>query len=280
MSNQYLNLLEMPRLIKRPFRLRNMAWQENHVYYSRQRVLTVPHFCCTLQILQPGIYRSLINGELHESTDTQPFLNIFPAGTTLHTLNGRRSNELYFTVPAEDFDTIMNTFKPLTGKFTLNRHINSVLNEIFANIKNIYLPGAADRMDGLFIRFIEEVSLAIANQRFDPGEDPVIYEIVSYINSNFQKNITLDDICRKYSISLRTLYRKWNKCFKHTPADFMLQKRLDYAKKMLLFTDLPIKTIALNSGFNNPFYFSQCFQRCCKQSPGQYRKKQHSEEDV
>ena len=270
MPNRYLNLLEMPRLIKRPFRLRDMAWQENHLYYSRQRVITVPHFCCTVRA-NPGISRTLVNGELHETSAQQPYLSIFPAGTTLHTLSGTKHDELYFTVPVEDFDVIMDICKPLSGNFSMNRHIEGVMNEIFANIENIYLPGAADRMDGLFLRFLEEVSLAIAAKNIDTEQDPVIYEIISYVNSNFHKNITLDDICRKYSISLRTLYRKWGKCFSHTPADFVLQKRLDYAEKMLLFTDLPIKTVALNSGFNNPFYFSQCFHRVYKQSPGQYR---------
>ena len=271
MSNKYVNLLDMPRLIKRPFRLRNMAWQENHLLYSRQRLLTVPHFCFTLRS-DPGIARSLINGILQERSSMHPRAAILPPGTILHTLCGRKHDELYFTIPAEDFDFIMNTFKPLTGDFIMNHHIENLINEILVNIEEIYVPGAADRMDGLFLRLLEETTLAIATPANGLTRDSEIYEIISYINSNFNKEMTLEQICRKYSISLRTLYRKWSHCFSHTPAEFILKKRLDYAEKLLLSTDLPVKAIALNSGFDSPLYFSKCFQRAYRQSPGKYRK--------
>ena len=271
MSNEYIYLLDIPRLIKRPFRLRDMGWHVNHLVYSRQRLLTVPHFCFTRRF-DPGISRSLVNGELHERSSIQPYIGILPPGTILHTLCGRKHDELYFTIPVEDFDFIMNTFKPLAGEFIMNHHIENLFNEISVTMEEIYVPGAADRMDGLFLRLLEETTLAIATPGNSSARDSEIYEIISYINSNFNKEMTLEQICRKYSISLRTLYRKWSLCFSHTPAEFILKKRLDYAEKLLLTTDLPVKTIALNSGFNSPLYFSKCFQRAYRQSPGQYRK--------
>ena len=103
-------------------------------------------------------------------------------------------------------------------------------------------------------------------------KDAMIYEVISYLNAHFMENITLDDVCRKFSISLRTLYRRWQKCFDHTPAAFLLNKRLNYAGHLLESSDLNIQEIAWKCGFGNTLYFSQCYRRKFGMSPSSRRK--------
>ena len=150
----------------------------------------------------------------------------------------------------------------------------ALIKEIFENMEYIYVPGAADRMDGLFLRLLEETTLAVIRMKTESAEDPVIYEVISYLNAHFMDGITLEDVCRKYSLSRRTLYRRWSECFDHTPAEFLLRKRLDYADQLLLTSDLSIQTVAERSGFRNPIYFTQCYRRAFGLSPTRRRKEE------
>ena len=155
----------------------------------------------------------------------------------------------------------------------MTQSIQQIVDEIMENMECIFVPGSADRMDMLFLRLVREISLDIALNHNEPVKEPVIYELISYLNIHFTENITLEDVCKKYSLSMRTLYRYWNKNFEDTPAEFLLKKRLRYAAHLLLTTDMGIQDTARSSGFDNPIYFTQCFRRKYGISPGNYRKK-------
>lgn len=53
---------------------------------------------------------------------------------------------------------------------------------------------------------------------------------------------------------------------------YIQQFRLKKAKELLLSSDLPIKRVAYQSGFNNPAYFSRLFKEVFSTSPSNYRK--------
>ena len=103
-------------------------------------------------------------------------------------------------------------------------------------------------------------------------KDALICELFSYLNVHFMEKITLEEVCEKFSISRRTLYRRWEKCFDHAPAVFLLNKRVNYADQLLESSDLNIQEIARKSGYPNPRCFSQCYCRKFGISPSARRK--------
>lgn len=61
----------------------------------------------------------------------------------------------------------------------------------------------------------------------------------------------------------------------HTPTEYLIEKRLNYAK--VLISNRPvtlhsISSIALLSGFNDPYYFSRLFRKKTGKSPSEWRK--------
>ena len=76
------------------------------------------------------------------------------------------------------------------------------------------------------------------------------------------ENISLEEICREYSLSQRTFYRRWRECFQQSPADFLLEKRIASAEHLLASIDLGIQTIAVKSGFGSPLYFPNASAVC------------------
>lgn len=271
MSDKVINLQEVPRRLKKGFHLWHIRWMPDHLFWSRNRVIYTPHFCFTLKS-EPGCSRRLINGILRENTSILPHLGIIPPGTRIHTLNPRRHDELMFTVPPEEFPYVMELIQPKSGEFKLNPHMELIIQTIIDNMDHVFIPGTADRLDSLFIRLLEEVKLSMLQMNDAQVKDAMIYELISYLNAHFMEDITLDDVCRKFSISLRTLYRRWQKCFDHTPAEFLLNKRLNYAGHLLESSDLNIQEIAWKCGFGNTQYFSQCYRRKFGMSPSSRRK--------
>lgn len=56
-----------------------------------------------------------------------------------------------------------------------------------------------------------------------------------------------------------------------TPTAYLLESRILYAKKLLLSTDIPIREIALESGFSQSSYFIHCFKKVVHMTPEQFR---------
>lgn len=55
------------------------------------------------------------------------------------------------------------------------------------------------------------------------------------------------------------------------PLDFFIRLKMQRACHLLDSTDLPVKSIAADVGFEDPLYFSRCFHRVHECSPTEYR---------
>ena len=75
---------------------------------------------------------------------------------------------------------------------------------------------------------------------------------------------------------LNSSYSKFRKAFKEytgfSPARYILELKFNKAKEALTNTDLPIKVIAIDSGFDNYEYFFTIFRRLSGMTPARYRE--------
>jgi len=55
------------------------------------------------------------------------------------------------------------------------------------------------------------------------------------------------------------------------PREYVRTRRIEAAQLMLLHTDLPIKSIAMNTGFRESAYFCCAFRKATGLAPGAYR---------
>ena len=56
-----------------------------------------------------------------------------------------------------------------------------------------------------------------------------------------------------------------------TPTDYINQRLIEESKRLLLASDLQVKAIAYQLGFNDASYFNRLFKKVTGQSPAQYR---------
>ncbi len=100
-----------------------------------------------------------------------------------------------------------------------------------------------------------------------------INKIKQYIDNNFQQDLSLDKIAKEFYISKYYMSREFKKNYGITINNYIINKRITLAKKLLRFTDKPISTIAQLCGINGSSYFNKIFQKNESMSPTEYRKR-------
>ena len=73
--------------------------------------------------------------------------------------------------------------------------------------------------------------------------------------------------------SYHTLRLRFKQVTGLSPREFITNQRVDRAKELLMFSDLPIQVIAQKSGYQDPFYFSRLFKDREGVSPRRFRER-------
>ena len=105
--------------------------------------------------------------------------------------------------------------------------------------------------------------------------DHIVTEVVDFIDKNFQNNLSVNYLCSKFHISKNRLYKVFNDNLGSTVNMYITEKRLNYAKELLLKTNDPVYLISQNSGIENYAYFCRLFKEKNGVTPTQYRKMQN-----
>lgn len=93
------------------------------------------------------------------------------------------------------------------------------------------------------------------------------------MESNFMYNMKLGEFARLCGRSLTGFKREFQELYKMPPGRWLMQKRLFYARHLLLTTDKNVNEIAYSSGFENPSHFIRTFRQTYDLTPLQYRKR-------
>lgn len=96
-------------------------------------------------------------------------------------------------------------------------------------------------------------------------------EIIPYIQSNFNKKITLDTLEAEFKINKFKLLRIFKKCFGMSPQRYLDVLRIENSKKSL-FNEEKIVHIALDNGFYDHSHFAHSFKRHVGCTPFQYKR--------
>lgn len=110
------------------------------------------------------------------------------------------------------------------------------------------------------------------NESSDYNKERIL-EIVQYIQSNYQEQLTIDEIAKRFSISTGYLSRFFKAAVDQSVHRYITDVRLQHAYNDLLFTDMTILDIALKNGFPNSKSLIEAFKNKFQKTPNQIRKK-------
>lgn len=94
---------------------------------------------------------------------------------------------------------------------------------------------------------------------------------VQYIQQNFAKKLTLEELAAQCGISVYHFIRLFKQAQNCTPHEYIVGVRLRQGIHLLLTTTLPVSEIAVSVGFHSSAHFSSCFKANYGMTPQQYR---------
>lgn len=111
------------------------------------------------------------------------------------------------------------------------------------------------------------------NNMSPPVEHVKIKEILNYVNENLTSEISITILASKFYINPNYMCSLFKKEVGETLIEYISKRRIDYACKLLLETELPISDISEKCGFNDYFYFTKVFKKFNHTTPSIYRNK-------
>lgn len=158
-------------------------------------------------------------------------------------------------------------------------HVNDLTQACFCSMLPYFTQTPAPPESLVELKFKELVLSLLVN--------PVNKELLTYINtlrsnnsfsvrqvmeSNFSFNLSISDYARLSCKSISTFKREFKKQFNDSPAQWLMKKRLDMAKGLLINTSLPVSEVGLECGFENTTHFSRVFREKIGIAPMQFRQ--------
>lgn len=97
--------------------------------------------------------------------------------------------------------------------------------------------------------------------------------IKSYIDSNYSEDIKLEDLSAMAYMNKFHLISEFKQSYRITPIEYLILKRIEIAKSLLISTNHSMEEISAMVGFNSQSYFNQVFKKKAGQTPSQFRRK-------
>ena len=104
-------------------------------------------------------------------------------------------------------------------------------------------------------------------------DDKVIRAVQDFIENNFKKGMTLDDLASRFHLSKRSLIRRFKAATNNTPLEYLQRVRIEAIKKALETRSDPVQQLIYEVGYSDVSTFRKLFRKYTGISPVQYRKK-------
>lgn len=96
--------------------------------------------------------------------------------------------------------------------------------------------------------------------------------VLDYMESNLSVDIALDDLASAAGSSRFHFSHAFRRATGVSPYRYLINRRIESAKALLMADDLTIAEVAARCGFNSPSQFAAMFRRVSGTTPGRFRR--------
>lgn len=234
-------------------------------------------------MLEKGSARCVINGEMIELTENKALL--LHSGD-LHAIHSDTNAKVIAIVASstlwedEIFSSLFSQPVRFQSVFTQHDALDHAVIDLLKQIVAIY----SDKNYGygfmLKAKFLELFSLLITNKRFTLSQKSALNlpselkRLMNYVHEHYAEKISLGTLSSISFYSQTYIIKLFKRYTNLTPAEYIIQYRLEIAKEKLRQTDKSNLDIALCCGFNSETYFIRAFKKIYGITPYAYRKGQ------
>jgi two-component system, response regulator YesN len=130
----------------------------------------------------------------------------------------------------------------------------------------------ADLYRNFLAAYDEIMGLGNDPKQIHADSEKIVDEIQEYMNQFFNTNLSIQDIAKHFGFNYSYFCSLFKKFKNKSPNEYIIEKRIEMAKKLLITSDLNIKAIASFVGYEDQYYFSRIFKTIAGVTPSSYRK--------
>lgn len=198
--------------------------------------------------LHPGDYYLLKKGRLHGGTEK------YPAGLSFFWLHFDCAESLFESVPQTGH---------CAREEQLSLYLQSYLTE-----QSLVSP-SSEIQKLLLLLIFRELERATVPENQLPN---LVLRAEEFVKIHFAEPVTIKDAAIALHCNSEYLGRIFHIHFKETFTARLNRIRIEHAAKLLMESNLSIKEIVTECGFNDPAYFRRIFYNRYASTPGNFRK--------
>lgn len=190
---------------------------------------------------------------------------------TTHQLPQRLANELR---DSKDYTITLNTLlrKTVEQAGVHPIHIDSVSNR---NIQMIEQLSSIEQCQSFRSKMIRTYCLLVRKHNLK-NYSLLTQKIITYVDTELCADLSLKALSERLSVNASYLSTLFKKEMGMSLTDFVNHRRISHAQKLLISTEMPIKSVALKCGIPDVYYFSRLFKRITGTTPKAYRNNTNS----
>ena len=225
---------------------------------------------CTIEYVVKGAGFLTINGEkYHPEAESIYFLS---KGST-HSYSPDRSDpwhKLFFVIDGELMTNLLKAYR-LDGIYYFPgcpqmKHYFEEMIALNPNSDDVDQRGSL-----LFHQFLNDLSRSVYG--VPSVLPPEVEKLKESLDASMTTGFNLVEYAQNSDYSEAHLIRIFRNAFGMPPYDYLMSKKMEFAKRLLLYSSFSIKEIAAHLAFSDQYYFSNYFKMKTGLSPRNYKQK-------
>ena len=113
----------------------------------------------------------------------------------------------------------------------------------------------------------------VAENKIPAGMSTEIFKVMQYISNHVNQNISVEEIANHLQMDRTTLSKKFKRELGFNISEFIMRKKIEEAKSLLIHSDKTISEISEYLCFSTQSYFQNVFKKKNGMTPKEYRTK-------
>ena len=157
----------------------------------------------------------------------------------------------------------------LYGSVQWNSRLRTLLELMRTAMEEPDYPGALYLL--LVLHYIEQECIAESSAVARP-HNKTVERICAYLAANYRQKFSLSEVAARFYLSPYYLSRLFKRVTGQSIVDYINNRRIEAAQKLLETTELSISAVAEQTGFASAAHFRRVFHEVMGTGPLQYRK--------
>ncbi len=170
---------------------------------------------------------------------------------------------------------------PVVGISRLEQEIFKCCSDIFLE-QETYEPGREALLKihvmKLVVTFLKAIDSDSSTRKvpdfaFESYDKAIVVNtLVSFINENYMKEITLDTISKNMYLSRAYISKVFKEEMGESPINYLIKVLLAKAHELLVAGGLPVKAVARSVGYEDAYHFSKLYKKYYNKPPLESKK--------